>query len=107
MTDIEDTPPKKRKLDPQLHKAKKVKPNGSKRNIALAKAEAAKKRAADLFSFSPEGSSCDELSSSKLQCQLLEQKKKIEQLQGQLAQKGMFDVYVAIRPLMFAWIDVR
>lgn len=50
-TDVEDTPPKKTKLDRQSQKAKQGKPKGFKQSITLTKAEAAKKRAAELFAF--------------------------------------------------------
>ena len=55
-TDIEDTPPKKRRLDTQSQKTKQGKPKGAKQSTTLAKAEAAKKKcAAELFAFSSEG----------------------------------------------------
>lgn len=83
-TDIEETPPKKRKVDAP---AQKKKPGKAKSAVNLAKAEAAKRRAAELFAYSPEEFSHDRLSPMELQRQLLEQTKKIRELEGQLAEK--------------------
>ena len=85
-TDVEETPPKKRKVDAPAQKKKTGKA------VNLAKAEAAKRRAADLFSYSSEEFSQAQLSPMELQRQLLQQTKKIRELEGQLAERCKYKI---------------
>ena len=71
------------KVDTQPQKKKrKGKEQGANQSIAIAKAEAAKLRALELFSQNPtfESSNEDYVTTSELKQQLLEQKREIERL---------------------------